>query len=435
MTIREVIVRWAGSALRAKRVLLLSILMCAVGISVVAIERANRRFEGPLRGADFVQFYTLGQLAYTHQVSAMYDMPALHNAQVALVPDSKAFLYPPVYPPQVPLLFVPMTRWSYETALLVWIALTIAGYLLTVWSAWRRVSAVLPDRSVMLVAAIAFPPFWMLVLYGQITLLILAAFWAGWMALEHRRHFLAGAAFGLLAIKPQFGIPLAVVVLARRDWWMLSGALASVGLQSAAVWMFLGPDVFRSFASTLAFTLNHADLLESKPIYSHSLRAVTRLLPNWIGIPLWGVAAGTVLWYTVRVWRSDAPTSVRVGTMILASVLVNPHVIVYDATVLAMPLIWFAAYMRDDSRRSFAPGFWKTLCWLFAAFFVPTASMIGLQVSVPLMVWLLVLIKRAALTPAFELAAPYNVRAASGVRVSQDSGLVKTPSKAVANVG
>jgi len=413
MTIREFVVRWSGSTLRAKsRVLLFSIMIGAVGISVVAIERANRRFEGPLRGADFVHFYTLGQLAYTHQVSAMYDMTALHDAQVALVPDSKTFLYPPVYPPHVPLLFVPMTRWSYETALLVWNALTIAGYLLIVWSAWKPVSAVLPDRSVMIVAAIAFPPFWMLVLYGQITILILAAFWAGWMALERGRHFLAGVAFGLLAIKPQFGVPLAVVVLARRDWAMLRGAVASVGLQSAVVWMFLGPEVFRSFASTLTFTLNHVDLLESKPIYSHSLRTVTRLVPNWIGIPLWGVAAGTVLWQTARVWRSEAPTSVRVGTVILASVLVNPHVIVYDATVLAMPLIWFAAYMRDDSRRSFAPSFWKTVCWLFAAFFVPTSSAIGLQVSVLLMVWLLVLIKRAALTPACELSATYNVRAA-----------------------
>ena len=40
------------------------------------------------------------------------------------------------------------------------------------------------------------------------------------------------------------------------------------------------------------------------------------------------------------------------------------------------------------------------MCWLFAALLVPTSSAIGLQVSVLLMVWLLVLIKRAALTPA-----------------------------------
>jgi alpha-1,2-mannosyltransferase len=412
MTIRELVVRWTSSMRGAKRrVLLLTIMMCAVGISVVAVERANRRFEGPLRGADFVHFYTLGRLAYTHQVSVMYDMTALHDAQVALVPDSKTFLYPPVYPPQISLVFVPVTGWSYETALLVWNAITIGGYLFIVWSAWKPVSAVLPDRSSILVAAVAFPPFWMLVRYGQITILILAAFWAGWVSLERGRHFLAGAAFGLLAIKPQFGIPLAVVVLARRDWRMLWGAVTSVGLQSAAVWIFLGPDAFQSFASTVTLILNNVDLLESKPIYSHSLRTVTRLLPHGIGVPLWIIAAIMVLWYATRVWKSDAPIRVRVGTMILASVLVNPHVIVYDVTVLAMPLIWFAAYMRD-SRPDFAANFWKTVCWLFAAFFVPTSSLIGLQLSVPLMVWLLVLINKAAMAPAGELSTPCNAQAA-----------------------
>jgi hypothetical protein len=153
------------------------------------------------------------------------------------------------------------------------------------------------------------------------------------------------------------------------------------------------------------------DLLESKPIYSHSLRTVTRLLPHGIGVPLWIIAAIMVLWYATRVWKSDAPIRVRVGTMILASVLVNPHVIVYDVTVLAMPLIWFAAYMRD-SRPDFAANFWKTVCWLFAAFFVPTSSLIGLQLSVPLMVWLLVLINKAAMAPAGELSTPCNAQAA-----------------------
>src|SRR5262245_11445702 len=89
----------------ARKVLLGAIIIGAAAIMVGAIDRTNRRVEGPLKGADFVQFYTLGHLASTHRVSAMYDMKALHEAQVALVPESTAFLYPPVYPPQTSLLF------------------------------------------------------------------------------------------------------------------------------------------------------------------------------------------------------------------------------------------------------------------------------------------------------------------------------------------
>jgi alpha-1,2-mannosyltransferase len=400
IAIRDVVGRWAGSMLRAKRQeLLLVLVVCAAAIMVGAIDRAARRSSGNVRGADFLHFYTLGHLASSHRISAMYDMAALHEAQVALVPESKSFLYPAVYPPQIPVLFTPFAGSSYQTALLVWSLLTIGGYALILWSAWKPVSALLPERGMLMVAAAAFPPFWMLVMYGQITILILAAFWAGWMALERGHRFVAGAAFALLALKPQFGIPLAVVVLAGCEWAMLSGALASVAVQSAVVWMSLGAEALRGFASTLPVTFNSVDLLEAKPIFSHSLRALTRLLPNAVGVPLWFGAAGCVLWYTVRVWKSDAPIRVRVGIVMLASLLVNPHVIVYDATVLALPLLWFAAYAQETTRRPFAAKFWKTLCWLFVAFLVPIANWIGLQVSVLLMIWLLVLIARAVLTP------------------------------------
>ena len=165
----------------------------------------------------------------------------------------------------------------------------------------------------MLAAAAAFPPFWSLILYGQITIVILVAFWLGWLALERGRSYLAGVAFGLLALKPQFGIPLAAIVLACGEWRMLAGAVSSVVAQAAAVWLMLGSSVFAAFAASLPITVTYADWLESKPYMSHSLRAVTRLLPNWAGLPLWAALAGIVLWYTVKVWKSDAPLRVRLG--------------------------------------------------------------------------------------------------------------------------
>ena len=399
MPTRDVVGRWARSLREKRRVVLVVLMLCAAGVMVAAIDRADQRRYGQLRGADFLQFYTLGHLASERRIAAMYDMTALHEAQVALVPESKAFLYPAVYPPQVPVLFAALAGSSYQTALVVWSILTVIGYALILWSAWKPVSAMLPERGLLIVAAAAFPPFWMLVMYGQITILILAAFWAGWVALERGHRVLAGAAFALLALKPQFGIPLAVIVLARREWAMLVGAVASVAVQSAVVWMSLGAEAFRGFASTLAVTFNNVDLLEATPIYSHTLRSLTRLLPNAIGLPIWIAAAAVVLWNTARVWRSEAPIRLRVGIVILASLLVNPHAIVYDATVLALPLIWFAAYVQEEPRRRFAANYWKTLCWLFVAFLVPTAQAIGVQLSVPLMMWLLISMARAVLTP------------------------------------
>jgi hypothetical protein len=387
---------WPRSASHATKQAIILATLLWIAAAVVGVAGPDARgIAGPLKGADFVHFYTLGHVAASRQVDALYDMKALHAAQVALVPESKPEHYPTVYPPQAALLFAPFSGWPYLTALLVWNVLTIALYALIVWSAWRRVSGQLSDTRLIIAAAAAFPPFWTLVVYGQITIVILAAFWLGWLALERRRSYLAGAAFGLLALKPQFGIPLAAVVLACGEWRMLAGAVSSVAAQAVIIWLAFGATVFTAFARSLQVTVTYADWLESKPYMSHSLRAVTRLLPDWIGLPLWMALSAAVLWQTVRVWKTDAPVRVRLGVVMLASLLVNPHVIVYDVALLALPLLWFGAYLLEPERLEDARAFGVMVYWLCAALFIPTAAVIGVQASVLLMMGLLLFVGRA----------------------------------------
>src|SRR5262245_46966723 len=118
---------------------ILAVIMWVFAVAVSTIGKGDRGSAGPLKGADFVQFYTLGHLARAHQTATIYDSRALHKAQVALVPASAPDLYPAVYPPQVAMLFVPFDGWSYQDALLVWTLLTIAAYALILRSAWRPV--------------------------------------------------------------------------------------------------------------------------------------------------------------------------------------------------------------------------------------------------------------------------------------------------------
>jgi hypothetical protein len=387
--------RWPRSARQAKgHAIVLAAILWIMAAVVGFTGTSDRGIAGPLKGADFVQLYTLGHLASSRQIAPMYDPTLYHQAQVDLIPESKREIYPPVYPPQAAVMFAPVTGLSYQRALLLWCLITIAGYALIVWNAWRPVAELLPDRTLVVAAAAAFPPFWSLVLHGQVTVILLAAFWAGWLALERRRHWLAGFAFGLLALKPQFGIPLAVVVLVCGEWAMLAGAVTSVLAQAAVIWLALGSAVFPAFAESLPMTFAYADLLEAKPFLSHSLRALTRLAPNWIGLPAWALLSVIVLWHTVRVWKSRAPVRVRLGTVVLAAVLVNPHVIIYDLTVLALPLLWLGSYMQEPVRRAQAEPYWMLVYWLFVLTFMPTAAAIGIQASVLVMFGLLIWVCR-----------------------------------------
>jgi hypothetical protein len=388
--------RWPRSARQAKgHAILVAVTVWIMATVVSFTGTSDRGIAGPLKGADFVQFYTLGHLASAHRIREMYDAASFHEAQAEFLPESAREIYPPVYPPQAAVMFVPMSGLSYQRALFIWSLITIAGYALIVWSAWKVVADRLPDRTFVIAAAAAFPPFWILILHGQVTVILLFAFWAGWLALEHHRRWLAGFAFGLLALKPQFGIPLAVVVLASGEWAMLTGAVTSVMAQAVVVWMVLGSDAFTTFADSIPTTIAYADLLEAKPFMSHSLRALTRLTPNWIGLPMWAALAAIVLWFTVRAWKSDAPLRVRLGVVVLAATLVNPHVIIYDLTVLVLPLIWFGSYMQEPARREEAGAYWTAVYWLFVLTFMPTAAVIPLQASVFVMVGLLVIVSRA----------------------------------------
>jgi hypothetical protein len=199
-------------------------------------------------------------------------------------------------------------------------------------------------------------------------------------------------------------------VLACGEWRLLAGPLSSVLAQAAVVWVVLGSTAFTAFAGNIPTTIAYADLLEAKPFMSHSLRALTRLTPNWIGLPLWAILAAIVLWYTVRMWKSRAPVRVKLGTVVLASVLVNPHLIIYDLTVLALPLRWFGAYMQEPVRRERAASYWMAVYWLFAVTFVPTAAAVGLQASVFVMLGLLALVSRAVQGES-SLVAPVDTEA------------------------
>src|SRR6185503_14054295 len=114
-----------------------------------------------------------------------------------------------------------------------------------------------------------------------------------------------------------------------------------------------------------------------------------RLAPVWIGLPLWVVTCGLVLWQVVRVWRSNAPLAVRFGLAMLAAVLCNPHLIVYDAVILMLPLLWFASWLESAAYQGLLYG-------LFLLFFVPVGALTRVQPTVLLMLAIVWLVTRQA---------------------------------------
>jgi hypothetical protein len=167
-----------------------------------------------------------------------------------------------------------------------------------------------------------------------------------------------------------------LVQLALVAWWLDVAALAD-------------------FARHVPGMLAQADILEAKPWASHSFRSFTRLLPGPLGTVAWLLLAGVFTALAVRAWRPDVPLRVRFGLLILVSVLVSPHLIVYDTTVLVLPLLFFAEWMETPGRAATAWRVRPLMHALIVALAIPAAQLIKVQPSVILMVALCIVVAQA----------------------------------------
>jgi alpha-1,2-mannosyltransferase len=312
---------------------------------------------GQIKGTDFVHFYVLGNLALNGDRAALYDVAAQAKRAIELVPESRGTYYVPIYGPQVSLLFAPLALLPYGWALTIWLAMTAAVYAVCLAAFWYRCPSLRTDARLVALVAAASPAFFNLMAHGQNSALAVAAFTAGFFALARERRFLAGVAIGMLVYKPQLGLAAACLFVLKAEWPVLAGGLAGAFGQLGLAWGWYGTDVMGRYWQTLRHVGEFVPLLDSKPYQMHSLLSFWRLiLPNSPAADaLYALCALATIAGLVMVWRPGIRLEVRYAALLLATILVCPHLNVYDLVILAPGLLlladwWLASPQADGSR-------------------------------------------------------------------------------------
>ncbi len=355
---------------------------------------------GLLKGTDFLHFYTIGSLVLQHRVGDLYDMAAQAELAHKLVPASAGISYLPLYGPQVALFFAPFAGLSYGWALTVWLLLNAATYLLCCFAVWRKCPNLRDQATTVLVLAIAYPAFFHLIAWGQTSVMALACFTLAFLALRSDRRLLAGLAIGLLIFKPQLGLAAAFVFLLASEWKIVLGAMVSATAELALAWGFFGKVVMGDYANHLLRVGDVLPLLEPRPYQLHSLRAFWSLLLPWTGVAFWMhiASALALLIATTLFWRSRSALGLRYAALLLCTVLVDPHLTVYDLTILAPAFLLIADWASGQRPREFAASIPPLLYLCYALPLVgPLARWTHLQLSVIAMVillWVLIRISR-----------------------------------------
>jgi hypothetical protein len=304
---------------------------------------------GNLKGTDFLHLYTLGSLAAAHRGADLYDM----NAQAALaaqrVPEAAGIRYLPLYPPQVSILFSPLAHLSYSWALLVWWSCSVAVYGFCCYSIWRGCPNLRERGGTVALLAVAFPAFFHLIAWGQTSAIALACFTLMFLLLRDRREFLAGLALGCLIFKPQLGLAAAIVFVSLGAWKTVLGAAISATAQLSLGVLYYGMEPMRHWLLMLQNVRAMLPLLEPKLYQTHSLRTFWSMLVAWSGLSLalYVISAAVVIGLTIAVWKRGhaVPLALRFSALLLASVLVAPHLTVYDLVILAPAFILLADWL------------------------------------------------------------------------------------------
>jgi Glycosyltransferase family 87 len=397
-----------GSLLTTRRLrahgLILALCLWSVYLSNMAtpglLDRANN-----LKGTDFLHFYTLGSLALAHRGPDLYDMAAQSQLSAERVPAASGIRYLPLYPPQVSIFFAPLARLSYSCALTLWLMLGALIYGLCCYAVWRACPNLRHSKLTIVILAVAFPAFWHLIAWGQTSALALACFTPAFLALRSKREFLAGLALGCIVFKPQLGLAAALIFVVTLNWKVIAGALLSVAIQLGAACLYYGRGPLRQWTHVLLNVRDLLPLLEPKPYQTHCLRTFWSMLIPWpaVSFTLYLVTAFAVCVFTIVSWRRCI-FPLRFSTLLLATVLLAPHVTVYDLVTLAPAFLLIADWIATQPA-SRALSRLKLLLYLtyVLPLLGPLALWTHLQLSVPVMTALLYGISKLGRNSAREL--------------------------------
>lgn len=276
---------------------------------------------------DFVALWAAAKLALAGDTAAAFDQPVLREAQ-ALPADARPGELYWLYPPGLLIVLAPLGLLPFWGAWALFVASSMALYL---GALWRLAGAVPLGRHLLIAAPIVIHVFHL----GQLSLLWAALIVAALEATRRRHYPVAGLAFALLSLKPQFGVLVPFALVAGRHWpvflWTAIGFLVVHGLPTLVV----GLESWGAFFARLAEHLQRLAADEARWDLMVTPYALSRLVGLGHSAALWFQYALTAVLAaaTMRLWRPGRDFDLAAGALCLGALLATPYAYYYELTL------------------------------------------------------------------------------------------------------
>jgi alpha-1,2-mannosyltransferase len=315
-------------------------------------------------GMDFYCFWSAGRLAIEGRVLDIFDPKVLAVFQQTALGAPDGWSLPWFYPPLL-LLFISagFALLPYKLAYFAYLLFSVATY----YFLSRRFFPTLKPLHIL-----SFPAFWFNLLSGQNGLLTAVILIGGLLALT-RKPVIAGLILAALSFKPQLCLALPVFLLVERRWQTIfAGTLAFLVLVLAATTAW-GPAVWSAFANGLqaAQDFNQLDNKIRPESLAHLYGTLKTIgfdhQPAFIANYMFAALAFAV---GLRIFMRTEDQVIKYSVIILATLLLPPHLMYYDFVVTGAVIAWL--WPRENLRTALVILWWAPIMWpVVAKFGIP----------------------------------------------------------------
>ena len=316
-------------------------------------------------GRDFLNTWMGGRSVFSSGPASWFDSDVYMGAlrRVTGISDLAPMYWS--YPPHLVFLIWPFGLLGFLPSYIVWCAVGIALYV------WAAVASGV-DRKYWLFLVVA-PAVTVNAFLGQNGFLT-AALLIGGLANLDRRPIIAGILFGILTIKPQFGLLLPVLLVLGGHWRVISSAVATTVLLVAATAIWFGPNIWIQYWQKVV--PQQHDLLNVAGNMGWPIVASAFVNARLIGLPdncAWVVQAvvsacafAAVVW---TFWRKRDPVLSH-ALFVTATFLFSPWILNYDMVVFG----WIVALLRQRGNETFVDQSLSLALWMLPILMFPLGS-------------------------------------------------------------
>jgi len=373
------------------------IAVCAAVLFALCVSYIMLLQSGAVRiqQSDLLVYYSASHLVLAGHGSAIYSFPTLKAVEASLlhslllVRSEAVFLYPPF----VALALTPLAAVGYSAAYLLWFILNCL-LLVGVLVALNRYVQLRRSGSILLVVAGAsFFPVFATLAQGQVSVLLLAVLTASFLALRSQREGWAGALLALALIKPPYVLPFLLLLLVQGRWRALASFCATAAALAVLPMAVLGPSINQNYLHLLRQAAGwHTTTGGFSPQANQNLAGFFQLLfaAPVATILQWAFSAAALAAVAVIAHRRR-PVDLPFAGATVAALLVNPHVLVHDLSLLLIPA---AIAIRHARAQGLTLWLLLTAGYVVALAGIPLSNWIPVQLSVLVMVALLLWLLR-----------------------------------------